>query len=206
MPAGPVCLSRAVYLQIKERPKARKRNINVRRLFRYFTSRTEKRKQARVTFGQRGSSPSRAPHRAISEHPRDPCGTYKLLFLFFFFMSPDPPKYFVGFFLRFGNHDQSEPLYDPMSRAYYFIYFIIIFLSAADYTGLGSAVLRGFLYRGYLRSCKRFTIYFGPSLLSFTPRRRRRRIIFFFSLPSPTSIAVLFMLARGPSENRLITP
>lgn len=99
-------------------------------------------------------------HRAISQTTTWPLRHVKHgnFFPFFFFMSQTPQNILSVFFLRFGNHDQSGPLYDPMSCAYYFIYlfyyYIIIFRRDGG--------TQGFLYRGYLRSCKRFTIYFGP--------------------------------------------
>lgn len=112
----------------------------------------------------------------------------------------DPPKYYylVGF-LRFGNHDQSGPLYDPMScipllRLYlhtrthtykyiiymcyilffYFIVILLYYIPPITYYRCGgsSGGLAGapvFLYRRYLRSCKRFTIHFGALVVVVRP-------------------------------------
>lgn len=76
--------------------------------------------------------------------------------------------------------------------ARYFIYFIIILL----YSSPGPRT-RGFLYWGYLRSCKRFTIYFAP-------RSPHRRI--FFS-PLAYCRPTLFILTgpiRKPPNNAVM--
>lgn len=110
----------------------------------------------------------------------------------FLFLYPRPPKIFCRFFfLRFRNHDQSEPLYDPMSCAYYFYLFIFIIILYSCYIILrqpSGDLQRSwgregrFLYRGYLRSCKRFTIYLGPRRCRSPRITHIPTYIFFFFL------------------------